>query len=337
MNWFMSTEEYLLVMFFPIVFLIVYIFISFRILLTDHGRLIRQSEEWETTIKQISEDDISNWRSVLVRDITTEKRIFVHTPSGLTLKRIETINFLCRWRCTDENGENVPLSRKGYVRLVKVAENLEKISIKSDLEDTTEKNKKRDNHIKSQIQDSLKKSFAKNLIQGRKIQIVVARADDGTIGDKGSIPWSIPEDLKNFKELTSGTTLVMGRKTFESLPGLLPGRRHVVLTRNKLWKVPGVDIASSLEEVLSITKEETLSIIGGAEVIRLFEPLADIYYLTQVHKNPNGDTKLEYPNLENWKIIVYPIGKYDKELNNYSFITLAKKRKHDGILLNSSL
>ena len=107
------------------------------------------------------------------------------------------------------------------------------------------------------------------------ITLVVARASNGVIGKDGGLPWHISADLKRFKALTMGSVLVMGRKTFESLPGLLPGRRHVVLTRDPDWQADGVEVAHSVDEALAIAGDEPVSVIGGAEIFRMFLPLAD--------------------------------------------------------------
>ena len=82
------------------------------------------------------------------------------------------------------------------------------------------------------------------------VTIVVARAQNGVIGRDGKLPWHIPADLRRFKALTMGSVMVMGRKTFESLPGLLPGRRHIVLTRDADWQAEGAEVAHRVEEAL---------------------------------------------------------------------------------------
>ena len=89
-----------------------------------------------------------------------------------------------------------------------------------------------------------------------------------------------------------GTPMVMGRKTFESLPGLLPGRRHIVLTRNPAWHADGAEIAADVADAIRIGGEQHLSIIGGAEIFRLFLPVADRIELTEVHARPEGDTRI---------------------------------------------
>jgi dihydrofolate reductase len=131
--------------------------------------------------------------------------------------------------------------------------------------------------------------------------LVVARARNGVIGKDGKLPWHIPADLKHFKRVTSGTPMIMGRRTFESLPGLLPGRRHIVLTRDQSWHAEGAEIASTPAEALELAKAERISIIGGAEIFALFEPLATAIELTEVHFDAEGDTSLPSPSQEHWQ------------------------------------
>ncbi|WP_022676784.1 dihydrofolate reductase [Novosphingobium sp. B-7] len=132
---------------------------------------------------------------------------------------------------------------------------------------------------------------------GAALFLIVARAQDGTIGDKGKLAWHIPADLKRFKALTMGKPMIMGRKTFESLPGLLPGRRHVVLTRDAAWSAPGAQVVHSLAEALaSVADEAEVAVIGGAEMLALFAPLASRFELTEVHGAFGGDTTMPYPN-----------------------------------------
>ena len=127
------------------------------------------------------------------------------------------------------------------------------------------------------------------------ITIVVARAQNGAIGRDGKLPWHIPADLKRFKALTMGSVMVMGRKTFGSLPGLLPGRRHIVLTRDRDWSAPGADVAHSIEEALRIAQNEPISVIGGADIFALFMPLAGRIELTEVLADVPGDTFIDDP------------------------------------------
>lgn len=127
------------------------------------------------------------------------------------------------------------------------------------------------------------------------VTIVIARARNGVIGREGRLPWHIPADLKRFKALTMGSVMVMGRKTFESLPGLLPDRRHVVLTRDANWSATGAEVAHSVEEALMLTADERVSVIGGADLFALFLPLADRIELTEVLGDVRGDTFIDDP------------------------------------------
>ena len=127
------------------------------------------------------------------------------------------------------------------------------------------------------------------------ITLVVARAQNGVIGRGGTLPWHIPADLKRFKELTMGSAMVMGRKTFESLPGLLPGRRHIVFTRDREWNAEGTEVAHSVEEALELAGDERISVIGGADIFRLFLPRAQRIELTEVLAEIEGDTFMPDP------------------------------------------
>lgn len=127
------------------------------------------------------------------------------------------------------------------------------------------------------------------------ITLIVARAQNGVIGRDGKLPWHLPADLKRFKALTMGTVMVMGRKTFESLPGLLPGRRHVVLTRDRSWQAEGAEVVHDVEEAISAAGEDPVTVIGGAEIFELFLPRANRIELTEVLANVSGDTVMDDP------------------------------------------
>ena len=127
------------------------------------------------------------------------------------------------------------------------------------------------------------------------IAIIVARAANGVIGRGGKLPWHISEDLKRFKRLTMGSAMVMGRKTFDSLPGLLPGRRHIVLTRDAAWNAPGAEVARDADSAIALAGGERISVIGGAEIFDLFLPLASRIELTEVLADIDGDTFMPDP------------------------------------------
>lgn len=128
-----------------------------------------------------------------------------------------------------------------------------------------------------------------------RITLIVARAQNGVIGRDGKLPWHLPADLKRFKALTMGSAMVMGRKTFDSLPGLLPGRRHIVLTRDHDWQAPGAEVAHDIEEALLLAKSGPVSVIGGADIFALMLPLAHRIELTEVIEDVPGDTFIADP------------------------------------------
>lgn len=138
-------------------------------------------------------------------------------------------------------------------------------------------------------------------VNKRSITIVIARAINGVIGREGRLPWHLPADLKRFKALTTGTAMVMGRKTFDSLPGLLPGRRHIVLTRDRGWTAAGAEIAHDTDEALKIAGPDPVSVIGGAEIFALFLPKAERIELTEILADVEGDTFIDNPAKPDWR------------------------------------
>ncbi len=127
------------------------------------------------------------------------------------------------------------------------------------------------------------------------ITLVVARAANGVIGRDGRLPWHIPADLRRFKALTMGSAMIMGRRTFDSLPGLLPGRRHIVLTRDPNWTASGAEIAHDRDRALELAGDLPVSVIGGADIFALFMALADRIELTEVLADIAGDTVITDP------------------------------------------
>lgn len=130
--------------------------------------------------------------------------------------------------------------------------------------------------------------------------LIYARAANGVIGRDGDLPWRLPADLKRFKALTMGKPMVMGRKTFDSFPSPLPGRRHIVLTRDTGWSAPGAEVAHSVEEALILVGDGEVAVIGGAEINALFLPLATRIELTEIAGNYEGDTVMAPPGPE-WR------------------------------------
>ena len=150
--------------------------------------------------------------------------------------------------------------------------------------------------------------------------LIYARAANGTIGHEGTLPWHIPADLKRFKALTTGKPMIMGRKTFESLPGLLPGRRHIVLTRRERWDSEGAEIAHSVEEARAMAGEGEVAVIGGAAMYDVFRPLADRIELTEIHAEFEGDTFMK-PLGSEWEVVAREDYPADGDLPAFSFLT----------------
>jgi dihydrofolate reductase len=159
--------------------------------------------------------------------------------------------------------------------------------------------------------------------QPREVVFVVARADDGTIAKAGDVPWRIKEDLQRFVAHTTGMPMIMGRKTFESLPGLLPGRRHIVLTRDRAWSADGAEVVHSVDEALATAGDGDVAVIGGVEVFDLFMPYATRIELTEVHEHTGGETIMTYPRSD-WVETAReerPAGRWPA----HSFVTLVRR------------
>lgn len=134
----------------------------------------------------------------------------------------------------------------------------------------------------------------------REVLFVVARATNGCIAANGDVPWKIRADLKRFKAITMHMPMVMGRKTFESLPGLLPGRRHIVLTRNREWQAAGAEVVHSAEEAHALAGPGSYSVIGGAEVFALMGDYATRWEITEVHEDTEGEVFMPLPDPGEW-------------------------------------
>lgn len=156
------------------------------------------------------------------------------------------------------------------------------------------------------------------------ITLVVARADNGVIGKDGKMPWHLPADLRRFKRITMGSAMIMGRRTFESLPGLLPGRRHIVLTRDPRWRAQGAEIAHSVDQALALAGDGPISVIGGAEIFRMFEGKADSVELTELHCDAAGDTVLPAFDPSAWREAEREEHPAEQGNPSYSFVRLER-------------
>ena len=162
------------------------------------------------------------------------------------------------------------------------------------------------------------------------LSLIVAIAENNVIGKDNKLIWHISEDLKRFKSITSGNTMLMGRKTFESLPGILPNRKHIIVTRDDKYTVDSdkVSIINDLNSFIKIHEksDEEIFVIGGAEIYKQVLPHCNKLYLTKVHKSFEGDTyfpEIDYSKYE----IEYSSDKIIDEKSGltYSFINLIKK------------
>lgn len=148
------------------------------------------------------------------------------------------------------------------------------------------------------------------------IKIIVAMSKNRVIGDSNTLIWHLPEDLKRFKQLTTGNAIVMGRKTYESIGRPLPNRRNIIITRDKDYSIEGCEVVNSLEEAFLITGSNCF-VIGGGEIYKQSLSYSEKIYLTLIDKDFEGDTEFPEINSE-WK----EINKEDFESSgfNWSFI-----------------
>ncbi|HEY6125092.1 MAG TPA: type 3 dihydrofolate reductase [Steroidobacteraceae bacterium] len=136
------------------------------------------------------------------------------------------------------------------------------------------------------------------------ITLIVAVADNGVIGRDNALPWHLPEDLKRFKRLTMGKPMIMGRKTFESIGKPLPGRLNIVVTRDTNYQREGVAVVHGAEAAIAAAvNAPEVMVIGGADLFRLFLPMAGRVHLTRVHAEIHGNVM--WPALDNrqWEVI----------------------------------
>ncbi len=161
-----------------------------------------------------------------------------------------------------------------------------------------------------------------------EIILVLARARNGTIGANGTLPWRIPADLRHFKQVTKNKPMIMGRKTFDTLPGLLPGRRHIVLTNDPEFQEDGVEVVHSFEEALRAANAPHVAIIGGAQIYALALPMADRIELTEVDADFDGDTHVPAFDPEEWEEVSRE--RHDGDGTNgpsFAFVRLVRRMK----------
>ena len=159
------------------------------------------------------------------------------------------------------------------------------------------------------------------------ISLILARADNGVIGAGGGLPWRLPDDLRRFKSLTMGKPIIMGRKTWESLPKKpLPGRANIVVTRDRAFAAEGAAVAHSFEAALARAEQENaaeIMVIGGAEIFAASLPRAARIHLTEIHAAPEGEVRFPAFAPHQWR----ESAREDRVFENlaHSYVTLDRK------------
>lgn len=157
--------------------------------------------------------------------------------------------------------------------------------------------------------------------------MIAAAAQNDALGKDNDLVWHLPDDFKRFKRLTSGHYIIMGRKTFESFPKLLPDRTHVIITRNKEYKPENTIVVHSMEEAIRVSKlDEQPFIIGGGEIYKMGMESADRIELTRVHGEFKADTFFPEIDEEEWKLVNEQFHEKD-EKHKYSFSYLTYERR----------
>jgi dihydrofolate reductase len=154
-----------------------------------------------------------------------------------------------------------------------------------------------------------------------QIVLIYARGRNGVIGRDGALPWHLPADLRRFKALTMGKVMIMGRKTFESFPAPLPGRRHIVMTRDAGWSRAGAEVAHDVTAALALAGDGEIAVVGGAEIYALFAALAHRIEVTEVDLAPEGDTFMAQTGPE-WRETARETHPAQDDRPAYAFVTL---------------
>jgi dihydrofolate reductase len=158
------------------------------------------------------------------------------------------------------------------------------------------------------------------------ISLIVATSANGVIGRGGELPWHLSDDLKRFKQLTLGKSIVMGRKTFESIGRALSGRQNIVLTRQSEFVADDCDIVSSVDAAIATAGDAgEVMVIGGSEIYELFLPLAERIYMTRVHMDIDGDARFPELDDEQWQETEREHHDAD-DSNEYEFTTSVLER-----------
>ena len=162
---------------------------------------------------------------------------------------------------------------------------------------------------------------------GFSLALIAAVSRNGIIGHKGELPWRISDDLKNFKSITMGKPIIMGRRTFDSIGAALDGRQNIVVSRSEKIINDDVELASSLDNALKIASKVNpveVMIIGGGEIYNLALPKADRIYLTEVHIDVKGDVYFPALNPKHWGEVSRKFFSAEDNAPAYSFVVLER-------------
>lgn len=156
------------------------------------------------------------------------------------------------------------------------------------------------------------------------LALVVAVASNGVIGRNGGLPWRIPEDLKHFRRVTTGHAVIMGRKTWESIGKPLANRRNIVITRTPGYAAEGAEVVASIDEAIARAREtdEEPRVIGGAEIYRATLPIATRLFLTEVHRDVEGDASFPPFDRAEWREVERRAG----EDETVQYVTLERSK-----------
>jgi dihydrofolate reductase len=134
------------------------------------------------------------------------------------------------------------------------------------------------------------------------IALIAAAAENNALGKDNQMMWHLPDDFKRFKQLTTGHPIIMGRKTFESFPKLLPNRKHIIITRRPDYHPADCIVVNSIEAAIKAAQSDTIYIIGGGEIYHLALPFADVIELTRVHASFDADAYFPEINMSEWQL-----------------------------------
>lgn len=164
-------------------------------------------------------------------------------------------------------------------------------------------------------------------MKASRLSIIAAMARNRVIGKNNLLPWNLPADLQHFKRITMGKPMIMGRKTWESLPGLLPGRRHIVVTRDPDYRADGAEVVHSLDKAISQAGEvDEIMLVGGANLYAQALALASRLYLTEIDAEVDGDAWFPELDPAEWQEVSREACSADEQ-NQYScFFTILDRQ-----------